>query len=364
MTRGGVACRNRPKVLSSEALACTLLEVLGRAEGKDSNILLPCPRSLLLKERNLPLTEPGKVGVVTMSASMVGTGTMRPATVGSPRPRAFFVGDFNVGKSAVINALLRRELLPTALEESTLIPTVVGHSPGRQRSLYGFLPADAGRPGPLTCSQFQDIRVGSADRCHYRALLASLWDGPFSDLLLIDSPGVSSVRNPGAGELSSGADGSSTMVSIVDAEYWSARHTINFLKSLSEHFSHLVVVANKADQLTAAEIRRLRERGEQRLAGQGISSIAGLFVVSARLEHARWTDPDNDYRTSTRQAVRDLCDTDFDRLRLSLYEFEAQARTPAWCDEATQLQQLVDTASLDHMPSLEQESDHKENATE
>ena len=43
-------------------------------------------------------------------------------------PSAFFMGDFNVGKSMLINALLRRDTLYSSNEESRALPTFIGRS--------------------------------------------------------------------------------------------------------------------------------------------------------------------------------------------------------------------------------------------
>lgn len=237
-----------------------------------------------------------------------------------PGPMAVFLGDFNTGKSALINALLRRETLAVSREESRPLPTFITRSPRPQPSYAAWR-----REGATDKShpELLSIRRDTGNAEGYQALGAALPGIPFHRLILVDTAGTSSdclesVRLSGMPHQED-----LLMICVVDIEYWSAKHTMDFLAYHRGIFRDaLLVAANKADHLNANEIRRLAERAPKRFEAYGISPAPPFIALSARLEAARG-NLHHEYRNRVKREVRELCDAGFDALRLALYEFEA-----------------------------------------
>ena len=242
-------------------------------------------------------------------------------------PGALFLGDFGVGKSAVINALLRREALNTSREESMALPTFVTRGDGSEAA-FAALGADGATIHEKDHDEFLVIRQDRNNEPGYLALAAHFPATPYRNLVLIDTAGTSSetARTVDVGRVKD--TGALIMVVTTDIEYWNARHTMDFIAEQQERFGgHMLVAANKADHLNAHEIRRIREKAPARMRAFGITNPPPFFAVSARLESARH-ETQNEYRHRTRHEVREMCDAGFDALRVALYEFEARHENP------------------------------------
>ena len=242
-------------------------------------------------------------------------------------PCALFVGDFNAGKSALINALLRRNILGATREESRALPTFITAS-ARGEARYAALSPNGGGVEAKAHEDFLLIRQDESNLSGYTALAASLPGVPFQHLMLVDTAGISSDSHETM-EISDLANQEHTLMAVVaDIEYWSARHSMDFIAFHQEIFGgNILVLANKADHLNASEIRRLCDRASRRMEAYGISPAPRFFAVSARLELSRNGEAD-EYRSRTKRAVRDLCDSAFDAFRVELYEFEAKHCEP------------------------------------
>jgi len=244
---------------------------------------------------------------------------------GEKLPYAFFVGDFNTGKSALINALLRRESLAVSREESRALPTFLGRGSGNGAFAGVTAANEAEETSP---GDFRGMRQGNGHAQPYVALAAHLPEVPFSRLVLVDTAGLSSDHERTL-HLHALQDAQNALFIVVtDIEYWFAKHTLDFIAEHHELFGQrLLVVANKADGLNATELRRVINKAPRRLKEHGIKPAPEFFAVSARLEAARG-DERNELRRRVKPTVRALCDAGFDALRVRLYEFEA-AHAPA-----------------------------------
>jgi hypothetical protein len=236
-------------------------------------------------------------------------------------PTAFFVGDFNTGKSALINALLHREAVPTSREESRALPTFLGRS-ARKEAYFAALTGD-GAVEAKTQEEFFAIRQPLEGETPYRALAAHYPTPPFRALQLADTGGISGEAHHDARALAVDSPERALLVVVTDIEYWASKHNMALIsRNVPAFGANLVVVANKADHLNAADIRKVADKAAKRMEQCGIDPVPRFFAVSARLEAAR-RDPFNEYRARTKREVRELCDAGFDALRVALYEFEA-----------------------------------------
>ena len=259
-------------------------------------------------------------------------------------PYALFMGDFNVGKSSLINALLRRETLVVSRRETRAVATYVSRGTSDE-PFYGGWKESSSTIETLGHEEYLGIRL-DANPKGYGALSARLPDLPFSRLALVDTVGMSSeikasVRINALDDVSQ-----ALMVVVTDIEYWSAKHTMQFIQHHRALLGDsLIVVANKADHLNASEIQRLCDKAAQRLEGFGIKPAPRFFAVSARLEAARGQQG-NEYRQRTKRDVRDRCDAGMDALRVALYEFEARHAAGVPADAAGVLNAPVSRSFL------------------
>jgi GTP-binding protein EngB required for normal cell division len=237
-------------------------------------------------------------------------------------PCAIFSGDFNTGKSSLINALLRREALPVAREESLSLPTLVGRASGKEAAFAAWSTANSG-VDRKTHEEFLSIRRQANNAAGYEALAARFPHVPFNHLLLIDTAGIAGETRETLEVEGLEHRDHALFVVVTDIEYWSAKHTMEFIAFHQDIFgSDLLVVANKADHLNANEVRRISDKATGRMESFGIRPAPRFYTLSARLELAR-SEPFSEYRQRTKREVREQCDAGFDALRVALYEFEA-----------------------------------------
>ena len=256
---------------------------------------------------------------------------MAAAVSADSMPMAFFVGDFNTGKSTIINALLREPVLRVERHESHALPTLV-YRGGQAAAQFGALPPDYKHLHRKSLSQFQAIRDDETNTVGYRALAAQTPSCPFSRLTLVDTAGASSDRD-GSAPPEFGAVRHGLMVVVTDIEYWSSKHNLDLIASYRDAFGDaLVVVANKTDHLNMSEIDRVCKKAAQRMEEYGITPAPRFFALSGRLEALRG-DRADEYRRRTKPSVRAHCDAAFDAFRLALFEFESACLGAAAVEE-------------------------------
>lgn len=238
-------------------------------------------------------------------------------------PCALFLGDYNTGKSAIINALLRRNALFSARRESCSVPAFIAAT-NQADATYAALSADGALISAKTHEEFMNLRRERGVPASYGAAAARLPGLPFARLVLVDTPGSSTDAGEQFDLSGVAARGRVLAVVVADIEYWSAKHT---LERIAQHFDtfsgRVLVAANKADHLNIAEIRKVCDKAARRMEDFGIRPAPRFLALSARLEAAR-ADHGNEYRQRTKQEVREHCDAAFDALRVALYEFEAE----------------------------------------
>lgn len=239
-------------------------------------------------------------------------------------PAAIFLGDFNTGKSLLINALVRRPLLFIGRQESLVPPVLISRAGGKESSYCARSMID-GELVSKSHAQFLTLRQINGKPCEYDLLAALIPDMPFIKLLVVDTPGASSEVNKPAIFPDVDSLRNTLFIITTTLEYWPARHTMALISEYHARFpGHFVVAANMADLVNANEIRRVCEKAGRRMEKYGIHPAPPFFALSARLECAR-QGFDNEYRTRVKRDVRELCDAAFDAFRLALYEFEARA---------------------------------------
>ncbi len=241
----------------------------------------------------------------------------------APSPVAIIAGDYNVGKSLLLNALLRGNLLFTGREESRIPPILIARAPVDEVR-YAAWSMDEAEAAPKSHAQFLGLRGLDERPCAYDALAVLAPNTPFSRLVVVDTPGGSTEARESALWPDAALGAHAMVVLVTDIEYWPARHTMRLIAEHQERFANrFVVAANMADQLNPDEIRRIRDKAARRMEAAGVCPAPDFFAVSARLELGR-RNPEDEYRRRIKREVRDLCDAGFDALRVALYEFEAK----------------------------------------
>jgi GTPase SAR1 family protein len=237
-----------------------------------------------------------------------------------PWPFAFFVGDFNTGKSTLINALLREPVLRADRQESHALPTFVWRG-GRENPAFAAL-APGEELHRKSISQFHGLRQDETNTQGYTAAAVLAPSCPFSRLVLVDTAGTSSDFGASRAPEFESTRGA-LMVVVTDIEYWSSKHNLDLIANYHDDFgASLLVVANKADHLNISEIERIHKNAAHRMEEYGISPAPRFFTLSARLETLRG-DRDDEYRRRTKPTVRHHCDASFDAFRVALFEFES-----------------------------------------
>lgn len=250
-----------------------------------------------------------------------------PEQLCAPEGTALFIGDFNVGKSSVLNALMRRNLLFTSREESRTPPVFMVRTGDAKITYAGYNP-DEKDFVEQSHAQFLSMRRHGRTECPFTALSAQIPHFPFTGMMLVDTPGTSTEIQQQCLLPKDAALEKSLVVLVTTVEYWAARHTLALITEYTERFAgRFLVVANMADQLNHGELLRIRDKAAKRIESLSQAAAPPFYIVSAKLEHAR-RDPDDEYRRRVKSEVRDLCDAGFDALRVALYEFEAASQRP------------------------------------
>jgi ribosome biogenesis GTPase A len=192
------------------------------------------------------------------------------------------LGEFKRGKSSLVNALVGRELLPTGVVPLTSVVTTIGFA-ATDTLVVRF---SDGREEPRPLSELSDY-VTEARNPHNRRRVQSAHLTVFSELLrgglrIVDTPGVGSVHSHNTAAARGFLPRVDAALCVLDVGQPLSEGERDLLLELAERIPRLFVVVNKADQLTAEELRQSVEfisgAVEQALSG----SAAELFVVSAR----------------------------------------------------------------------------------
>jgi len=202
--------------------------------------------------------------------------------LGQQRANLVVLGEFKRGKSSLINALIGRELLPTGVVPLTSVVTTIGFA-ATDTLTVSF---NDGREEPRPLSELVDY-VTEARNPHNRRGVRGAHVTVASDLLrsglrIVDTPGVGSVHSHNTAAARGFLPRIDAALCVLDVGQPLSEAERDLLVELAQRVPRLFVVVNKADQLSADELRQSREfisgAVEQALSGTG----AELFVASAR----------------------------------------------------------------------------------
>ena len=192
------------------------------------------------------------------------------------------VGQFKRGKSSLINAILGKDLLPTAVVPLTSIVTTLRHGP-KERVLV----RREGVPAPviLPTSSLADYVTERGNPNNEKRVTSVEVEVPASflqrGLHLIDTPGVGSAHQRNTETTYAFLPEADAVIFVTSAESPLAEAELTFLDSVRQHAQRTFVVLNKVDQLQTLELGDVVRYAEGVIRHRLGEGAPGLFPLSA-----------------------------------------------------------------------------------
>lgn len=196
------------------------------------------------------------------------------------------VGQFKRGKSTLVNALLETDLLPVGVAPVTSVITLVRWGTTARATVF---PRHA-PPATIPINAVPDYVTESGNPGNARAVSAVEVEWPSalleSGLCLVDTPGVGSIVEANARETHAFVPHIDAALVVLGVDPPIAASELELLRAVTAEHPPLVVVLNKADTVTLADLgagaaftrRVLKERLDQEPL---------LLTLSARLARER-----------------------------------------------------------------------------
>jgi hypothetical protein len=244
------------------------------------------------------------------------------------------------GLPTFINALFRHpEILPEKAYSTQYLPVVIHADTKNPPSIqWSAISRKNSSPSPLSKKKaLRRLRNGESSRslsCMVVRLPGALF--PELDVIAFQLPDAERDDErlwdwvhtvPGIVQ---------TMV-ILPADTCSEKKTLLGLTGLKGSSPLPIIALNKADHCPLEEFEDIRNTFLDNLIHLGWDMLPWTFLVSGTLEKGR-IFPNQTLRSAL-PAMRDRLDIEFDRLRLALYEFDAESRRPSRekCNDYTAL---------------------------
>lgn len=188
-----------------------------------------------------------------------------------------FIGRYSTGKSTLINALLGEAILPSSPIPTTKAITYI--LKGRDNSLYYEM-----NDGNVIHQSLEDMKKTKDMYIQNAKIITmSLINFPFSNLALIDTPGLEdpdqSVTQPTLDLLPE----TDAVVVLLDANYMQSKKEFEMMSSLlrDDKDRNIFIVINKTDKLNEAESKKLVQHCKSHTVEYNIPN-AKVFAISAK----------------------------------------------------------------------------------
>ena len=212
------------------------------------------------------------------------------ARIEQDRTHVVVVGEFNRGKSTLVNALVGRDLLPV-----DIVPTTAAIWTLRQGPELSIVRMDRDGSCTALASDAASLKELSADGArvgqihHVDATVPNLALG--ADVVVVDTPGVNDINHQRADVTYGYLEAADVAVMVLDASTPFTRSEMAFIEGqlLSTTLGKMVFVLNKADRLDGDELEEAEEFAQERLdtlVGDAIPLVVtdGARILQARLD--------------------------------------------------------------------------------
>lgn len=230
------------------------------------------------------------------------------------------LGEFNHGKSTVVNALLGENVLPVGITPTTAVITHLVYGPERRVSIK---PPRGAAPIEIDFASMEAaIRHVEDDGLEPEYVEIAYPNEFLSDsLVLVDTPGVNDISRQKV-EITYGyVPRADVILYVLDATQVLKKSEVTFIRDrlLKANRDRIIFVLGKIDALTADEAREVEEYARQRLAS--LIGPVELYAFSARraLEAQRQNQP---------------VPEEFERFRTSMFNFLNQNKNHIIIDSA------------------------------
>lgn len=192
------------------------------------------------------------------------------------------VGQYKRGKTTLINALLGRELLPSAIVPLTAVVTIIQHGPAESVTIH----FQDGRQEQVSAAALADYVTERGNPANQRAVAAAEVFIP-CDLLatglrLIDTPGVGSVHAHNTQTAYAFIPHIDAAVFMLAADPPVGKEELGFLRDLVREVSTVFFVQNKVDQVPAADRQESLEFSRRQIALALDGDAPEVYALSAK----------------------------------------------------------------------------------
>lgn len=195
-----------------------------------------------------------------------------------------FIGEFNHGKSTVINALIGRKILPSGMTPTTQVNTFLSFG-ASEECVKAYIGGVCAATWPVALWSRQSERLsreikqqGTPERLEVHLSTPS----PFGDAVIIDTPGLNEAVLGREQLLASTLAHADIVIVVLDANQALTRTELEMMRLLAEHVqeNRRILIINKCDRLDDDERLEICHYVEQTVAP--VAGDGQFYMLSAR----------------------------------------------------------------------------------
>ncbi len=189
-----------------------------------------------------------------------------------------FVGDFNAGKSSLINSMLGIDLLPTNILPETAVSYELYYSANEKLEVW----LDDKMVKTASISEIKSLELTPQNlvKLYLDNPVVKEWND--RNIVVVDMPGIDSGVEAHNNAILHYVQDGTYFVLVSEAEGGTLRlSTINFIEEIKKYGSKLAVVVSKADKKPAEEVQNVKNNIEdlaKRLNGDSTMVVAASAV--------------------------------------------------------------------------------------
>lgn len=193
------------------------------------------------------------------------------------------VGQFKRGKSSLINAILGRDVLPTAIVPLTSIITALRYGPASRAVVYRE-GSDSGLP--VGISELADYVTERGNPSNEKRVISVDVEVPSTflrrGLHVVDTPGIASAYQANTATTYAFLPEADAVIFVTSVESPLTEAELSFVDTIRQSVERVFFVLNKVDQVTPAELTEVLTFTENLLRERVGTPALRLFPVSAR----------------------------------------------------------------------------------